>query len=641
MSTKTSLHDDLIRDITGQVLHPESAVLLKAIDQLMTVGTYYSPEHDQYHVASRKACAAICESIGDRPSVILEITSTGLMIADQVVDPQQRTARQLHDLLVPLNIARLEIDRDLTPEHLRTALRALHDHRLLVGSRTSFQEITIEGLPPTVRTLSASLISCAPGEVDAESAGKALADLLAEGQAGRPATSEELTRKFLDLVERIVRNLDLHRTGSGEIAAGGGSGQGGGDLRSLAQSLRELVKTDPDPKNLLGLIQNAQKALALSADPSSVDLVFRILRKELASRGQPPLRKAGAPHPGSIEQDFDLQAFRTALAEIVHRSEQSGPLDHPLKQDYLGICFKIMGSDPPDSLKIHLTAAIEQALGDPGLEDDCAELCAQGLAMVIDKGRNQLADHLFPAVCGPLREAHPDQLFLFWRKLWGLLETEGRSLVWPFLVDDALLGMGEISPENAQEIVAALGSQDIEAAGRHREKLFGMPAFRQKSAAGTIFSVPPAKMAALHTLLLESPLADWHGPRLHRVLAKQPASQITGVVMHLLGDYQPENRAFYAALIRQQAEGAMPADLRTWIVELLVPGLRTLPPGRRREDWVVHALSWLGKLDHAAAADLFDCVLNERRLFFFRAWPAECRTAAERMVSSWNSASAT
>lgn len=631
---------ETILDVQDQPLKQGMSNLLKAFDRLMTVGTYYSTDHEQYKEASRKACGIIVESIGGRSSVILETGSAGLMLEGQVVNPQHRNVRQLHELLVSLNIARLEIDHGLSPEDLRLAFKVLHEHKLALGSSTDFREVKIQGLPPTVRVLGANLVLR-----DEEDGGidDLLADIFGVEDVGAVSSPEQLAKQFLDLITRVIENLRDYEKENGD-GANGGAGtdkqEMSPQLRRLAEDLRNLVLVDPDPENLLRLVHNARRALDLSRDSRSVDLVFRMLRKEV-SRPKPVADPENPDRPAFNRDNHDLDLFRAELDRVSAAPRGTWVAENPVRLDYLGICFQILQSEPPPSLEIHLLAALEVALGEESTGPEVIDLCAAAVAAGVRTGHPSAAGRQIQAVARILRAHHLDLLARFWYRLWSALDSDGRGAAWPYLANDVLLGMDKADPADLGALLEGLGSVHLHEARQSQVVLFGLPCMQEKSASPAIFTVPAVSLYALHVLLLESPLADWHGPRIYRLMMRQPPNQLTGLVIQVLGEYRAEDRALLTRLLEQQAKGTMSGELKVWIVQLLLGQLETLPQSRRHEEWVDPALFWLGQLDHEAARSVFERVLTERRLLFFRAWPEECRSQVERMVESWNNASAT
>ena len=620
MSTRTLTGHETILDIKGEPVDRRYARILKAFGHLMTVRSYYSPEHEQYVAASRKACAVIVESIGDQPAILIEIGSEGMMLGGQTVEAGHREVRQLHELLVPLNIARLEIGNGLTPGDLRTALHVFHDYRLKLGASSSFQEINIEGLPDTIRTIGCRLFT----------QDKQVAD---EDETGTSATG--LTRQLLDLVGEIVANLGA--AAKGQAASGRRA-----DLQDLSEALKKLAGRESDPFSLLQLIQNAQKALEISRDPGSVDLVFRMLRKELGKPEPAITRAAPARQSDPQQEEKSLADLRSHLAETISAATRSGDPDpSDSRGDFLGICFKILSAEPSAVLKEQTLAALETALSSPSTGAGEIRICANWSAETLQNGHRETGQDILASLLKSLRTAHLDLLPTFWVTLWGLLGDEAHGDIWPLLVNDVLLGTGDTPTEVKRSLLAAVGSVDLDTARSVRQRLFDLPAFRRRHASGAIFTVHPSRLLVLHAMMLESPLATWHGPRLQKLLLRSAPGDLLGIVVRLIGDFRRENSPLIIGLLEHTGENTLPDRLKETVTMLLADGLGMLAPRDRDQDWVVHGLEWLDRLDHEAAKPVFRRVLHDRRLLFFRAWPARCRTAVERMVQEWNNTSVT
>ena len=256
-------------------------------------------------------------------------------------------------------------------------------------------------------------------------------------------------------------------------------------------------------------------------------------------------------------------------------------------------------------------------------------------------GHRETGQDILASLLKSLRTAHLDLLPTFWVTLWGLLGDEAHGDIWPLLVNDVLLGTGDTPTEVKRSLLAAVGSVDLDTARSVRQRLFDLPAFRRRHASGAIFTVHPSRLLVLHAMMLESPLATWHGPRLQKLLLRSAPGDLLGIVVRLIGDFRRENSPLIIGLLEHTGENTLPDRLKETVTMLLADGLGMLAPRDRDQDWVVHGLEWLDRLDHEAAKPVFRRVLHDRRLLFFRAWPARCRTAVERMVQEWNNTSVT
>jgi hypothetical protein len=448
MASNTALTSETICDLTGQPLDRQAATLLKAVDKLLTVGAYYSADHDQYRVVSEKSCAQMVEAIGPGQTMAIEITASGMMIRNQLLNPGHRNVRLLHDLLVPLNIAQLEFSSDLTPADLRLAISALQLHKQNLGNSDGFKEIRIDNLPSTVSTASRSVVR-GDGDLDGHANAEgfspdALFGSEFSGEGGLHeedllSESEKLAREFMEIVSRILESLERDEPGPDDNSSAAHPDSTPENIKALREALRRLVEVNPDPRDLARLIEHAKRALDLSHDPGSVDLVFSLLKKEVERGGdwkyQAQKKSSNRPPP---EFKLTLEQLRQTVSDL--EAEGSPPADpRPSSlSNYLGICFHLLAADPSEALEATLMANLEQAIAGQDMTRQDMNLCSAVVATSALKDNPVVLDRVFSAFCAPLRIYRPDYLARFWARLWETLDPERRSLVWPYLVSDLL-----------------------------------------------------------------------------------------------------------------------------------------------------------------------------------------------------------
>jgi hypothetical protein len=640
MAANTDLTNETICDLKGQPLDRRAAALLKAVDKLLTVGAYYSTDHDQYRVVSEKTCAQVVEAIKPDPTMAIEITASGMMIQSQLVDPHHRNVRLLHDLLVPLNIARLEISADLTPADLRLAISALQLHKQNLGNTEGFQEIRIDNLPPTVSTASRSVVSDEGQEEDQKGFLDGLlgSDSPSEGSIQELeflSDSEKLAREFMEVVNRILENLEQVEDTVGVDGSTPHPDSNPGNIRALREALMRLVEVNPDPADLARLIEHAKRALDLSRDPSSVDLVFSLLKKEIDSGGdwKYKARKKNR-NQSHCEFKLTLDELRQSVADL--DSEGSPPADPRASSlgNYLGICFHLLAADPSEPLEMTLTANLEQIIAGRDLTREDLNLCSAAVATSALKANQVVLDRVLFAFCGPLRFHRPDYLVKFWTRLWETLDPGRRALVWPHLVSDLLLGMDSSSPERIERLWLAAGELDSKAAAAQVSRLECTPALRTKNICPALMSLPLTPMYSVHLALMKSSQALIHGPRLHDHLLRHPPNGLTEILMLALGNYDADKDSFYLSLIKQSGGESITPDLRRMAARLIGEALTKLPRERRGEEWVVRSINWLGKLDPVFSRPTLARICDERKFIFFKAWPAECRDMAGSILEA-------
>ncbi|MCK9997280.1 MAG: hypothetical protein KAH56_13475, partial [Candidatus Krumholzibacteria bacterium] len=538
MASNTALNSEIIRDLEGQPLDKGAAAFLKAIDQLLTVGAYYSTDHDQYRVVSEKSCAQMVDAIGTGKMMAIEVTASGMMVRSQLVDPNHRNVRLLHDLLVPLNIARLEISADLSAADLRLAISALQLHKQNLGNTTGFQEIKIENLPPTVSTASRGVVRDNGNEISGDKGSGLMTldemfgvDDHSEGRAfldDLVSDSEKLAREFMEIVTTILENLEQDQPESSEDGVTQHPDTTPENITALREALRRLVEVNPDPADLARLIEHAKRALDLSRDPGSVDLVFSLLKKEVEHGGDWKYKaREKAKDKPKKEYRFSLDELRKEISdlEILGREpEEPGP---SALSNYLGICFHLLGADPAEGLEINLVSNLERIINGEEITREDLNLCSAAVATSALKDNQVALDTVLPAFCNPLRASRPDYLVKFWVRLWETLGPDRRALVWPHLVSDLLLGIDNISPGTIEGMWLAAGELESKTAIMLVSRLECTPALRGKTISASLMTLPLVRMYPVHLALMKSSQASVHGPRLHNNLLRHPPNGLT------------------------------------------------------------------------------------------------------------------
>ncbi len=644
MALNSALNSETICDLSGKPLDRSAAMFLKAIDQLLTVGAYYSANHEQYKSVSEKTCEQVVMAIRPNSSMAIEITASGMLIRSQMVDSRHRNIRLLYDLLVPLNIARLEISADLTPEDLRLAISSLQEHKQNLGNTTGFQEIKIKNLPSTVNTASRDVVR---GSDDQDGGDENDEDLMTLDQMFGGDTpdearmflddmatdSEKLAREFMKIVNSILENVEHDKSETGEDGFMVHPESTPENIMILRQALLRLVEVNPDPVELAQLIENAKRALDLSKDPNSVDLVFSLLKKE-ADRGgdwrnKVPEKKKDKPKKKYLFTLDQLKDEVDALETSGSSPAEPGPSS---LNNYLGICFHLLASEPSAALEISLVTNLERAIAGPDMTTQGLSLCSAAMVTAVLKEDQAVIDSVLPAFCNPLLASRPEFLVEFWTKLWESLGDDHRPLVWPHLVSDLLRGLSDSHPETGKQLWFAAAQLDSKAAIMQVSRLERTQALRDQAFSTRLMDLPLAAMYPVHLALMKSSQGSVHGPRIHDNLRRHPPNDLTKILMMVLRKYDPENDSFFLSLIKQGVGNSITPDLRMMSTRLLCDAVVNLPEVNRNAGWVPGALNWIGKLDPGSNLPLMTRIRDEKKYFFFKVWPRECRTQAEIII---------
>ena len=626
------LHTEAILDVSGDPLGADGTAVIKALDRMLTVGSYYSREHGQYLHAAEEACGIIIRAIAPRPCLALEIAANGLLIEGQTVDSRHRNVRPIHDLLVPLNIARLEIRSALTPADLRQALSALHDHRLQLGQSSGFREITIENLPPTVCIASRKV---GPGSdddsVDLEALLSGWQETPENGEPDRAANERgRLADEFRSLVTSLLESLKSASRPA--EPSGRPSAATVAELEELGQRLRRCLEAELDASEMARLIDLARSALAMSREPAQAALAFRLLRRELGLEA-PVVRSAPSAPPAREDSGFSLEQLEGALAELKKRDEPVLPLEPSARVDQLGICFQLLAAGSADPLPAPTLSALAEAWGAEGCGPDEVRALAACILHLAAAGSDERVDRLLPAVLAVGRRQRPDLLAPLWWEIVSRIRAADPTArlwpaVWPHLVNDLLLGLEPAPHLLTKPLFLYAGELDTERALELSSRLAPLSAVSSGPITGDLLRLPVDKVRSIHTVLMRSSAADCHGANLQRALTRRSPDALARLVANAVGAYAPEHRELYVALLREGGRDLQSAHLVALAGDALLRALDDTTRRQRAETWVVPAIEWLRNHAVEAAGPLLTRIVSERRFLFLRAWPPACRAAA-------------
>lgn len=611
-------------DLDGKPVGADVCSFLRALDRLLTVGAYYADDHEQYLRAAQSAWASMVAAIRPRASFTLEVTASGLVADGAALDPRQRGARQVHDLMVSLDVATLDFSAGMTAADLRQALAALHAHRQSLGHTRSFRALTVNGLPSTISAASRRVVVATPTAAGDDDPLDTLLDAWSERTGPAPAPAGAVRDDFLHdlmaVLQQASENLAEGRPAAGDAATATITQD---ELAAIRQGVERLLERDPEAGEIAHLMDLARQALALSGDPGKARLVFDQLRRTVDA--DPSASPCGDFGDGPCWPVGELSA---RVAELAARES---PCEEPLpssRRDQVAIGFRLLAGGPGDNSFKPALALLQRACGAAGFGAAEASVAAGSIVALARDGRRDVIDEALPALLGDLRATRPDLLAQLWCGLDDDLEPAALEVLWPHLANDLILGFGS-APESAVARCCLLaGALDVDAALDLAPRLRRLPGAGRECPSDQVFAVPPVRAAALHAALLRLPAAELHGPRLYREMLRRPADALSGIVTAAVEGCDAADADLLLALLREGGRPAPSPDFMGLAASLLLGVLDELPAARRGEPWTAPALRWLAGAAPVRVRPLLERVAGERRWLVRSSWPEACRAVA-------------
>lgn len=629
---------DHLLDTAGQPARAEVSAIVRALDRLLTVSGYYAADHEQYMRASDTACAAMTAAMRPLPAMAFEVSAAGLVVDGTTIEPRQKAARQIHDLLVTLDIARLSFSARLTAADLRQTLAALQEHRLARLHAHSFRALTIAGLPPTVSADSCRVREGAQktGDRDAGPGDEidGLLDAWSETMGPAPAAGP-VRAEFLQDLMAVLEAASENLGGDGPDAEAAADAAAptritAYELAEIRAGVERLLERDPGAQAITALMDLARRTLEFSGDPDKARLMFDQLRKRLADDDCDP---AGNLPPGR-EPARDVAALQRHLRELAARPE---PLDEPLasaRRDQLAICFQLLGAGRRDPAFAAAKSLLVEACGSPELGVAEAATLADAMQDLARRDLGAEIDQALPPLLAHLRAARPDLLVHLWNGLDPQLEVPALELLWPHLVNDLALGLDPATEPAAARCCLAAGALELEAALRLAPRFLALPGARRATVSDQVFLVPPLRARGVHAVLLQGAASARHGLRLQRELQHRPPDRLTRLVIAACAGSDVADAGLLQEVLREAGAPRPSAAFGAFAAALLCDTLESLPRERRHEAWTADAVAWLAAFAPARAGELLRRVVRERHWLVRAAWPPACRAAARTPVPS-------
>jgi hypothetical protein len=626
---------DVILDVTGKPVGIDVAMFLKALDRLLTVGAYYSNSHEQYHRAAETQCAAMVAAIRPNPSLSIEVAAGGLIVGGSTVDPHLRVARQVHDLLVSLNVACLEVSVRLTPADLRQAIAALQAHRLEFGHAQSFRAITIENMPATVSVSSRRVTSIEDDDETfdslldswSEGTGPAAFDFSVQG----PVRADFL-RDLMAVLQEASDNINDDASAT-DAAAAGAHRQAvisREELEAIQDGVQRLLQRDPDANEIANLMALARQALELSGDPEKARLVFDQLRKRVGDEDGPGARllRARADHVWTVDE----LAGRTA--ELAGRPTTLPEPVAAARRDQLAIGFRLLAAGARDPGFEASLAVLHKACGSREFGTAEAAVFASAIVTLANLGRRDVIDRVLPRLLPEIRATRPDLLAQIWSGVDANLAPPALALLWPHLANDVFLGLESATESVLIRCLLLAGGLDIDTALEQLPRLATLPGAERQSPPEQIFMVAPLRARCLHAALLRTAAAERHAQRLYRELRRRPPDALTGIVTAAVEDGEAIDSELLQVLVREGGHKTSPPALVELATALLLEAIPALHVKRRREAWLAAAITWLGATSPGRSRELLQRIRTEKKWLVRAAWPDACRAAADAALAA-------
>ncbi len=572
------------------------AELMPAFERLIRIGVYYPTGHPCCDLAATSVRSAIQLVVAKAPDLHIEAQRDALYVQGVDLDPESRGVAGFKRLLDEVGIVDLSIDPDITSEDLHTFVTRLLELRQEARSARSFTQLSIEGMPPSVRIRDREFLARRREQeyhADDVGTGPGLETLMAALQGhGLNRRQLALCQRFL---EALPQHLENHRVGGGALP------------QTTWQDVESLLVKAVRQRSF-ERASNAAQQLAIRKNLGSLVALFEEIGDESANENwreavdlllslneRPRTGVAGTAQGDAMmvadenepEIEADLRAELGNLPVAVGAPVTLLPGDH---LEELSVLMQVLQRELPLSSVARVQRRLREILHPP-ISDDELMAVAGGVRGILEQPASNHVDVQTSLVIEILRQVAPDAPPRLVCALTGALPEERRSALWPFAVNELLMAGSAVPPDQHQllvEFVAAdITPEELAALAPRIDRLEALRDRRaNRTAARRLPSILFPHFGALFEASGKQVLGEW----LLESLRQSPPCRTSRAVVPLLQKVRPAHREFLVAALRQSEDDETRSALHAGAGLILAGELPELPRDQRQEDWVIAAV---------------------------------------------------
>lgn len=636
--------------MTGNQLTPntdlaegkDAYAFMEAFDRLFKIFALYPVEHAR--------CTDVADVFRERLDRILRTTSTvnitagaeSLFVQSVELPTKLPALRRFHDILDTLGIAYIEIDSGVSTLDLHTFTSVIMAHRNQAKSSMCFRQFEFEGIPSTIRVVQREFGQRVDQEGGTakriseirEAITRSLAAL--EGVDCNKAKSELYQMVSEKIFSKVIDKLEMATTSQGVSMSSYRSLE---DLlnigvHAIQHVVQEFIDDEEETLDVRGLFRQIKKAVALSDDEESVQLMMDVLMMaadeldvEQSESSNLVLEESGS------DKDcvMSLTNLRKRLDECASLAGTISAIELQDFSEELSVMIQLLFYYPTPKLMAGIVAKTDGLLSSR-LKPTERQVVFKAIHQLIDRPDYALIDRSLPPIIKSIRISKNESLASFLFNIYETASPKKREAIWPHIVNEILLGFEGDSPEAVNSLHKLMNSTTEKTLKENLDRLEYLEAMREQRFMKRLFNPPIPELYPVFAILLHSSQSSVIGSLLLNGLKSTSHNWEGAEALKLINVYNLQCRDFLARLFAEGWRTKGSDILRDMAGEIILQELPRLSRYRWRENWVSKAILVLGSCWDQRAETLLLKIIKSRKYLFIPVWPKECRNAAIRAL---------
>ena len=630
-------------DLEAQIVDPQAvADLMAALERVFKIGVYYPAGHSMCDQAADQFLQTLARTLGKAPSMRFSASSKGLALQGLVLENDLRGVKDFLELLTGLGIAAVDMDSNVDAADLHDFVTRLLAYRNHIKGARDFQQVIVEDMPSTIHIehleFTARDIEDADDDEDSGDISQPSIENFLATLAKRGLDAQQISRcrKLLKAIPGYLRTQDLDSAALPQVTWS--------DVEKLLVKAVQVKAPTPGKENeersgshvnldaLTAIFKSLGKHQEDASSREAIDLLLTHLHRaapaHMEASGEAKKKQVPA-------KDLDLMPkseLRAAIKDCGEQATEPPRLMTEGRAEEISILMQMLGGDQKLKVQVRIQKQIRDIARSPLTPDEWA-IAVAGTRQLLDPEHADRVLGPMVILTEALRTSEHASVLVFLRDVARDCSPEQNGLLWPFLVNEALVEGRLKEPEAFAEVCALAALPDEETMKDQLPRLETLSVLRDKRCARDVFSPPPLTLCKVLALVLNSSHAAFIGERLLGGLRREPLGWLSEAVVPLLGQFQAKHRRFLTEVLLQADKERISKSLTDNAGRIIVEALPALSGGERKESWVPTTVRALARLSVPGRQRVLTDIAHTRKYVFFHEWPGAPREAAREVLS--------
>ncbi len=621
-------------DNQKETAHP---ALLAAFDSFFSVASFYPVDHGKCQAAVAEMRLLMKQLLGPNDSLVFEPYRGGILLQGHFVSGANPGAASIFSLLETLGVARFQFHCAAPLSELHQVVRILNTLRLESDSAIEFHRLDFSHFPRSAQIEQRDLQCVSPDSpsnptVDSPSS-RSLEELMGylthlKWDYAQKKEFQERMKALLNKIKDLNKNAPPTKSNSAKAEQPSPEELLAVSTTALRQA-SVLLSADDTSANVDQLFLHAAEALACSADSGAAAIMFETFQgvsEKFSAKNEDSA--CSQWRDDTVNYSESISDLATRVLQLSARSQLTTFQPGNNREEIWHIWIQLLTSGASESLNRKLRSQVKSYLAPP-LDQNKLETAKELITSLVQNGDRKPIDAVMPLFLASLLRGYSEGFSLFLEELLPQTQPEKLALIWPHLVGLMLHPKPPTNPKIRAFLCQAIYSLPAEMLAAETHRLDFLPVIQKGKMGPALFQLPAEKTNRTLKALLEGRQSNQVGQQIYNQWKTKPVSSLACLLIRVLGPFENSHKSIYLGLLELEVNSVPEEGFKHKAEELILSALITKADSDRKAAWVKSAICELGRIGGHDSREFLTKIQTRKTLLFFKAWPQDCRDAAQ------------